>query len=320
MSEKAEERQAWSKFTLCGINVEYMLSCVGYAVGLGNVWRFPYRMAQNGGGAFLIPYLVMLFCTGIPLVFLESAFGQFSGLGPISSWAAVPAFRGIGWSMIYVSFVVSLYYNLVIGYAAFYMFASFQKTLPWTKCDADWNVNAACIEDLKANSFNATSVLPAEEYWFRRVLKVDQSEGMYDIGTPLWDLTLCNLFAWLIVFFCLIKGVQSSGKVVYFTATFPYIVLLILFCTGIWREGAGDGVKFYLGIGDPELGSKLANINSWTAAASQIFYSLGVAFGGLLTFSSYNSFNNNVKRDTLLICLINAKFWNNKANILPIFF
>ena len=210
--------------------------------------------------------------------------------------------------MIYVSFVVSLYYNLVIGYAAFYMFASFQKTLPWTKCDADWNVNAACIEDLKANSFNATSVLPAEEYWFRRVLKVDQSEGMYDIGTPLWDLTLCNLFAWLIVFFCLIKGVQSSGKVVYFTATFPYIVLLILFCTGIWREGAGDGVKFYLGIGDPELGSKLANINSWTAAASQIFYSLGVAFGGLLTFSSYNSFNNNVKRDTLLICLINAGF------------
>ena len=74
-----EQRATWSEKKLCGVGVEFMLSCVGYAVGLGNVWRFPYRMAQNGGGAFLIPYLVMLICCGIPLVFLELAYGQSHG-------------------------------------------------------------------------------------------------------------------------------------------------------------------------------------------------------------------------------------------------
>ena len=74
---------------------------------------------------------------------------------------------------------------------------------------------------------------------------MDQSEGINDIGAPLWDLTLCNLFSWLIVFICLFKGVQSSGKVVYFTATFPYVVLVILFFFGIFREGAGLGIDFY---------------------------------------------------------------------------
>lgn len=310
-----DERPQWAETKLCGIGVEFMLSCIGYAVGLGNVWRFPYRMAQNGGGAFLIPYVIMLICCGIPLVFLELAFGQFSALGPVTAWNSIPLFKGIGWAMVYVSWIVTLYYNLVIAYAVFYLFSCFQKKLPWTHCDnnyykSDISYNTEnCARGFQTgnySSFNSSQVLPAQEYWYYRVLKMDQSEGMYDVGAPMWDLTLCNLFAWAIVFFCLIKGVQSSGKVVYFTATFPYVVLVILFGAGIWREGAGDGIKFYLGIGDPLLMEKLKNPSAWSGAASQIFYSLGVAFGGLLTMSSYNKFNNNISRDTLLICFINC--------------
>jgi len=179
--------------------------------------------------------------------------------------------------------------------------------LPWTICDGWWNTeNVVCMYDEGYNStetpYTGSTVSPAEEYWYFRVLRLDQSEGINDIGTPNWDMTLCNLLSWIIVFVCLFKGVQSAGKVVYVTATFPYLVLIILFFFGIFREGAGTGVKFYL---TPDT-SKLAEASIWQSAASQIFYSLGVAFGGLMTMASFNDFNNNVGRDTLIVCIGNC--------------
>jgi len=302
-------RGNWGGTKLCGIEVEFMLSAIGYAVGIGNVWRFPYQAAGNGGGVFLIPYFIMLICCGIPIFFIELAFGQYSGQGPITIWAASPIFQGIGWAMVLVSALVSMYYNVVIAWSLFYLASSMQKILPWTRCDASWNKDPnplACgwnISDpLVAYDPNKTYNSPAAEFWYYRALRFDQSEGVNDIGTPLWDLTLANFIAWLIVFFCLFKGVQSSGKVVYVTATFPYLVLLILFFFGIFQTGAGDGVTFYL---TPEW-SKLADASVWKAAATQIFYSLGVAFGGLMTMSSFNDFNNDVGRDTLIVCIGNC--------------
>jgi len=293
-----ESRGAYASTKCCGISVEFILSAIGYAVGVGNVWRFPYIAADNGGGVFLIPYAIMLFCCGIPIFYLEIAFGQYSGKGPVTIWESIPMFKGLGWSMIYVSAIVCFYYNIVIAWSIYYLFASMQSKLPWTVCDGWWNKNAICMYD---DGFNVTetpytlnSISPAEEYWYYRVLRLDQSEGINDIGTPNWDLTLCNLFSWIIVFMCLFKGVQSAGKVVYVTATFPYVVLIILFFFGIFRPGAKLGIDFYL---TPDT-SKLAEASIWQSAASQIFYSLGVSFGGLMTMASFNDFNNNVSRDT----------------------
>jgi SNF family Na+-dependent transporter len=90
-----------------------------------------------------------------------------------------------------------------------------------------------------------------------------------------------------------ILGIQSSGKVVYFTATFPYIVLLILVIFGATLEGAGDGIDFYL---RPDI-SKLSDASVWSAAATQIFFSLGVSFGGLMVMASYNKFSNNILKE-----------------------
>ena len=105
------------------------------------------------------------------------------------------------------------------------------------------------------NLFDASKKIePAEEYWFRRVLRLeneltDSGEELYtldNIGGVLWDLVGCNALTWLILFLCLFRGVKSSGKVVYFTATFPYVVLIILVIFGATLDGASDGIEFYL--------------------------------------------------------------------------
>merc|ERR1712165_446643 len=123
-----------------------------------------------------------------------------------------------------------------------------------------------------------------------------------NFGIMSWQLVLCLIASWTIVCLALIKGVQSSGKVVYFTAIFPFVVLIILFIFGLNLEGAHEGIMFYL-TPDPE---KLKDVNVWRAAATQIFYSLGPCMGGLVTLSSYNKFNNNCHRDAILVSFINC--------------
>ncbi len=132
----------------------------------------------------------------------------------------------------------------------------------------------------------------SEDYWNNRVLRINQSKGIGDPGAVLWDQALCLLLAWIIVFLCLAKGVKGTGKVVYFTATFPYVILIILLVRGCTLDGAINGIRFYV---TPEW-ARLKDPNVWSAAATQIFFSLGVSFGGLLTFASYNKFNNNIFR------------------------
>ena len=99
--------------------IEFLLSCIGYCVGLGNVWRFPYMAAENGGGVFLIPYTIMLLCTGIPIFYLEMAMGQYSGKGVLSIWEFLPCAKGIGWAMILVNTLICIVYNVIIAYKKF---------------------------------------------------------------------------------------------------------------------------------------------------------------------------------------------------------
>jgi solute carrier family 6 amino acid transporter-like protein 5/7/9/14 len=148
--------------------------------------------------------------------------------------------------------------------------------------------------------YNRTSA--SEEYYNKIVLGLEEDTTWENYGGLRWQLVLCLLGAWIIVCLCLIKGVQSSGKVVYFTALFPYLVLVILLIKGATLDGAADGIKFYL---QPKM-ETLLTIGVWSDAATQIFYSLGPAFGGLITLSSYNKFNNNCHRDAVLIALANC--------------
>ncbi|KAJ2943557.1 hypothetical protein O0L34_g16665 [Tuta absoluta] len=132
------ERESWdSKLT-------FLLATVGYAVGLGNVWRFPYLAQKNGGGAFLIPYFVMLAIEGIPIFYLELAIGQRLRKGAIGVWHQVsPYLGGIGISSAVVSFNVALYYNSIIAWCLFYFAQSFQAELPWSECPKKYFPNGS---------------------------------------------------------------------------------------------------------------------------------------------------------------------------------
>ncbi|XP_017498310.2 sodium-dependent proline transporter isoform X1 [Manis javanica] len=278
--------------------LDFLLSCIGYCVGLGNVWRFPYRAYTNGGGAFLVPYFLMLTICGIPLFFLELSLGQFSSLGPLAVWKISPLFKGAGAAMLLIVGLVAVYYNMIIAYVLFYLFASLTSNLPWEHCGNWWNTGL-CLEHRGSKDGNGalphnltSTVSPSEEYWSRYVLHIQGSQGIGSPGDIRWNLCLCLLLAWVIVFLCILKGVKSSGKVVYFTATFPYLILLMLLVRGVTLPGAWKGIQFYL---TPQFHHLLSS-KVWIEAALQIFYSLGVGFGGLLTFASYNTFHQNIYR------------------------
>uniref|UniRef100_A0A8C9QVB0 Transporter n=1 Tax=Scleropages formosus TaxID=113540 RepID=A0A8C9QVB0_SCLFO len=284
---------------------EYMLSMIGYAVGLGNVWRFPYLAYKNGGGAFLIPYLLMLAVAGLPMFFMECSLGQFCSQGPINVWMAVPIMQGVGVTMVLVSTMVAVYYNVIVGYSIYYMFASFSSPLPWSTCsekNCSTTLMGMSTHHFRLSYHIKPVLLPSEQYWDNVALW--RTAGLDETGEVVWHLALCLLLAWLLTGAALFKGIKSSGKVVYFTATFPYVVLSILLVRGVTLDGARDGIEYY--IGSQSNLTKLTEAEVWKDAATQIFYSLSVAWGGLTALSSYNKFHNNCYKDSIIICVTNC--------------
>nr|XP_014345030.1 PREDICTED: sodium- and chloride-dependent creatine transporter 1-like [Latimeria chalumnae] len=240
--------------------MDFIMSCVGFAVGLGNVWRFPYLCYKNGGGVFLIPYLLVVFVGGIPVFFLEIALGQFMKQGGISAWNIAPLFKGLGFASMVIVFFCNTYYIMILVWGLYYLAHSFTDPLPWATCGNPWNtkectevfaseqcrnlsaanlsaVNGSCEELLAKRS-------PVIEFWENKVLQI--SGGLNEPGEVNWQMTLCLLATWVIVYFCIWKGVKSTGKVVYFTALFPYVVLIVLLAHGVTLPGALDGIVYYL--------------------------------------------------------------------------
>jgi len=339
--DENEDRGNWSG------RLDFLLACLGYAVGLGNVWRFPYLCYKNGGAIFFIPYCIMLFLVGMPIFFLELSLGQFTSASPLTCWNMARFFKGIGVGMVIVSTLVGLYYNMIIAWAIWYLFATLINAtdLPWQHCDGYWNTalcnarlaqglnESTCVDlglfanlsngvcynmsepenstefiyglydkELAANN-SIKPILASEEYLNGRVFGKTYSEGIGDLGPIRWELLLSLILAWIIVYLSLIKGVKSSGKVVYFTALFPYLVLVILLIRGVTLEGHFEGIEFY--ILKPDL-SKLQDAAVWRDAAQQIFFSLSASWGGLIALASYNRFHNDCLRDSLIVSLGNC--------------
>ncbi|XP_048371336.1 sodium-dependent neutral amino acid transporter B(0)AT3-like [Sphaerodactylus townsendi] len=273
--------------------LQYILSCVGFAVGLGNVWRFPYLCQTYGGGAFLIPYFIALVFEGIPLFHLELAVGQCLRKGSVGAWTTIsPYLGGVGFASLIVSFLVSLYYNTILAWVLWYFMNSFQDPLPWSSCPLNGNRTGFIEECHKSTAVNY--------FWYRQTLNV--TSDITESGTMQWWLLLCSASSWIIVFICTIRGIESTGKAIYITTTFPYIVLTIFLIYGLTLPGATEGLSYLF---TPKL-SILNNPHVWLDAATQIFFSLSLAFGGHIAFSSYNSAKNDCEKDAVIIAAVNS--------------
>ncbi|XP_055749229.1 inactive sodium-dependent neutral amino acid transporter B(0)AT3 isoform X2 [Salvelinus fontinalis] len=285
--EEAGDRPKWNN------KAEYLLTCIGFAVGLGNVWRFPYLCQIYGGGAFLIPYLIALVFQGLPLLYLELAIGQRLRMGSIGVWSSIsPYLGGVGVASMVVSFCVSLFYNTIVAWVLWYLFNSFQEPLPWSQCPLNHN-NTGYVKECVEST-------PVNYFWYRQTLNI--TPNMETSGSLQWWLVVSLATAWSIVYICFIRGIETIGKAVYVTATFPYLVLTIFLVRALTLPGSSEGL-IYLFTPDWEI---LKNPQVWLDAATQIFFSLSVAFGGLISFSSYNSQRNNCERDAVLVGVINS--------------
>lgn len=277
IQENTQENQVREKFQS---KYYFLLVCVGFAVGLGNVLRFPYLMYRNGGGAFFIPYLSMVLFIGFPLVVFELGLGQTYLQGPVKLFQQVipsnsKRFGGVGLASIIALSLVSMYYAVLLGWSTVFLFHSFHfsEDLPW-----------------KGN----------ENYFFDEIL--NQSENIEHLGGMNWPIFFSVSICMIFVFFALVKGIEGSSKVAIVTVILPYIMLIILSIRGITLPGAFIGIRYYI---TPDW-SKLFNSSIWIDAAVQVMFSLSPAWGVLITFGSYLDSKESVIKLSLILTCINS--------------
>ncbi|XP_078336165.1 sodium- and chloride-dependent creatine transporter 1-like [Crassostrea virginica] len=334
VSEAPEERSRWTG------QLDFLLACIGYAVGLGNVWRFPYLCYKNGGGAFLIPYFLMLICGALPIMLLEIGLGQYMSKGGLKSWVICPLFQGIGIATLLIDAISSTYYIVILSWGLYYLYVSLSGALTWGTCDNSWNTYRCASSEreflerlcpsenqnqsnyfdnytlLSENSslsnitFNKTvancslghltPIDPSVEFWENHVIQI--TDSIENGGGLVPHLSVCLLLMWIVIYFCVWRGIKWSGKIVYFTATFPYVILFILLGRGLTLPGAGSGIMYFL---KPDF-SRLQDAQVWIDGGTQVFFSAAIALGAMISLGSYNTFNTDFYKRTLIVAGFNA--------------
>jgi NSS family neurotransmitter:Na+ symporter len=260
--------------------VGFILAAIGSAVGLGNIWRFPGVAYENGGGAFLIPYLVALVTAGIPILFLDYAIGhRFRGSAPL-------AFRrlggrrngrwleGLGWFQVAIAFVIGLYYTAVIAWALSFFVFSFD--LRWGDDPADFLVNEYL--QVGAPGFSLEFV-----------------PGVLIPLVIVWVAVIAVLGAGVA------RGIQRANVIFLPLLVVAFLVLVV---RALFLDGAADGLTALF---TPDW-EALADPGVWIAAYSQIFFSLSIAFGIMITYASYRRRRSNLTGPGLVVAFSNSSF------------
>ncbi len=267
---KSGSRQKFSSKT------GFILSAIGSAVGLGNIWRFPYVLYENGGGGFLIPYFVALFTAAMPLLIVEYTLGnKFRGSGPLAFARNNPKYEWVGWIPTFLGIMVILYYSSIISWAINYLILS---------VNLGWGPNP---DDFYFNEFLRTSSSPFE-----------LGEINYKILAGLavvWGGT------YLICSRSISKGIEKLNKVL-----LPLLALSLLFVIirGVTLDGAAAGLNVLF---TPDF-SQLLNPKVWLAAYSQVFFSLSVAMGIMITYTSYLPKNSDLVNTAYITGFANSAF------------
>eukprot|EP00240_Pyramimonas_obovata_P003131 CAMPEP_0118950024 /NCGR_PEP_ID=MMETSP1169-20130426/50656_1 /TAXON_ID=36882 /ORGANISM="Pyramimonas obovata, Strain CCMP722" /LENGTH=609 /DNA_ID=CAMNT_0006896781 /DNA_START=1556 /DNA_END=3385 /DNA_ORIENTATION=- len=268
-----------------GSRLMFILSAMGAAVGLGNIWRFPYLVYTHGGGVFLLPYVGALALFGLPLLLLEFSLGQQTQKAAMQALCAVhPRAGGVGFASALGAYFMSIYYSVLISWTWLFLFRSFEDPLPWKG-----------------------SISDAEAFFYREMLGSCFPASSCTLGTSgktslQFGPTMANALNWFMTFVCVSRGAKSIGPASLVLMPMPFAMLGILFLRALALEGAGTGIGFYL---TPDF-SALADPHLWVNALSQIFFSLSLAVGAMIAYGSYNTQESDVVRSALVVGCCNS--------------
>lgn len=272
MSSKTPEVESRGSFSSQRV---FILAAVGSAVGLGNIWRFPYVAYENGGGAFLIPYLVALVTAGLPFLLMDYALGHRNrASAPLAFARLRRKLEVFGWWQVGICFMIAVYYAAVVAWAV--RFTGF-------------SVNQAWGDD-------------PEAFFFRDFLKAgDPGLSVQFVPGVLIPLAI----VWAVVLFVLILGVKR-GIGLLSTVFIPILLLafVALVVQALLLPGASVGLNAFF---EPNW-TVLTDPSVWAAAYGQIFFSLSVGFGIMITYSSYVGLSNNMTGSGLVVGLANSSF------------
>ena len=233
----------------------FIFAAIGSAVGLGNIWRFPYTTYENGGGAFIIPYLIALLTAGIPLLFLDYAIGhRHRGGAPLSYRRFSKHFETFGWWQVLVNVIIGIYYAVVLGWAATYTYFSFTKA--WGEKPIDFFVGE-----------------------FLKMGDIAQGVSFEFVGMVVGPLIAVWIVSLAVLALGIQKGIAKSS-----TLLMPILVVmfLALVISALFLPGSGKGLEALF---TPNW-DKLSDPSVWIAAYGQIFFSLSICFGIMLTYAS----------------------------------
>lgn len=258
----------------------FILAAVGSAVGLGNIWRFPYVTYENGGGAFLIPYLIALLTAGLPILLFDYALGhRFRGSPPLAFKRLHRHAEPIGWLQVGICFLISIYYAAIIAWAAMYTWYSFTQA---------WGDDA-------------------ESFFFTEYLQYDGAgtdgsglsvDFVAQVGWPL-------IAVWVVLLVALALGVRRGiARVSIYGIPVLFVMFLILVGCSLTLDGALTGLNALF---TPDW-SALTSGTVWIQAYGQIFFSLSVGFGIMITYASYLKRKSNATGSGLVVGFANSSF------------
>ena len=267
----------------------FVLAAIGSAIGLGNIWRFPYICYKYGGGAFLFAYIIVLLIIGIPLLLLEFAIGRkYHASAPaalsnikfnltgIEGNEKCKSFKGnfewAGWFALIVAFIITTYYSVVMGWSFNYFFYSFRLS---------WGTNTAA-------------------FFHHNVLGL--TDNVFHFGKIQWPIVAALFVCWLWIIYSIRRGAKSVGKIVYYTVTIPWLILIIFVIRGLTLPGAAEGIRYYL---TPKW-KMLLNPDLWHAALTQVFFSLSIGLGIMIAYASFLPPKSDIVNNALLISLANS--------------
>lgn len=268
----SREHNEWSS------NLSFILAMIGSAVGLGNIWRYPYVLYSNGGGAFYIPYITAILVLAVPFLILEYGVGYnfrssfAKGITNINS-----KYQYFGWFLPVVIFIMTIYYSTIIGWDGIYFILSFFK---------GWGSNP--------NAFLANNVLQV-------------SPHLGDITTFVPAVAISMLFCWFIVWAISHRKVSSGlSNVSKIFIPLLFFIMAIIVVFSLTLPGASVGLNELF---KPDW-SLLGNFSIWMAAFGQIFFSLSLGMGISFTFASYTKDDIDLISSTLYVIIANSLFEN----------